>query len=68
MTNPERDVLFRIIYELLATTGACDDAGGAEYDRVRAEWIGAGRPEDASSFIRERANSMPYDLMRKTTP
>lgn len=47
---------FEAAYERLAQVGACDTPGGVEYQRVRAEWRRAGRPEDVETFIRERAN------------
>jgi len=45
-------------YERLSAEGACDDPGGMEWERVRAEWIAAGQPE-IDPFIRRRANVAP---------
>lgn len=69
MTDAERDVLFRVTYEVLSTTGACDSPGGGEYQRVREEWVAADRPEDVAAFIRDRANWTPeIDIARKARP
>lgn len=49
---------FDLAYDRLSDAGACDAPGGAEWDRVRNEWIAAGQPE-IEPFIRERANVGP---------
>lgn len=55
-----RSVLeFLQAYEQLAEQGACDTPGGAEYHRVRAEWLALDRPDDVVEFIRLRANRPP---------
>lgn len=48
---------FERAWQKLATEGLCDDHGGAEYRRVRDEFIAAGQPADAEAFIREHANA-----------
>jgi hypothetical protein len=44
-------------YERLSQEGACDSPGGAEYERVREEWLAAEQPADVEAFIRSRANA-----------
>lgn len=36
--------------------GACDDIGGAEFQRVRQEWEDAGMPRPIDQYIYRRAN------------
>jgi len=60
MTDPERDIVFHLVWAELAKLGACDDMGGMEHARVHAEWIEAGRPEACDAFIRQRTNIGPY--------
>jgi hypothetical protein len=58
----DQDKQFNTAYARLAELGKCDSPGGAEYQRVKAEWIEAGRPterEALESFIHRRANSLP---------
>jgi len=43
----------------LADRGAVDGFGGAEYRRVKSEWISAGRPPVNAAFIRTAANWVP---------
>ncbi len=50
---------FETAYEELSQVGACDSPGGAEYRRVKHEWVEAGRPADVQRFIRVRANWVP---------
>jgi hypothetical protein len=38
------DAEFDRAYEYLATDGKSDSPGGAEYERMRSEWLDAGRP------------------------
>jgi hypothetical protein len=47
---------FDQIWEVWSEEGACDAPGGAEYRRVRNEWIQNGYPTPISTFIRARAN------------
>jgi hypothetical protein len=47
-------------YDRLALLGHCDDPGGAEYERVRQEWLEAGKPE-IDQFIKRRANALPWE-------
>lgn len=54
----ELDRQFLAAYGRLADEGACDAPGGGEYQRVKAEWIAAGRPT-VDPFIRRRANVVP---------
>ena len=59
---------FETAYEDLSQVGACDSPGGAEYRRVKQEWIKAGKPADVKSFIRSRANWVPmhHSTIRKS--
>ena len=50
---------FWATYARLAKLGQCDSPGGAEYERVRAEWIAEGKPEKVF-FILRRANLGPF--------
>lgn len=56
--NEQRDIAFDAEYERLSKTGACDNAGGMEWERVKAEWIAVGRPTEITieAFIRKQAN------------
>lgn len=50
---------FNTIWAFFADTGKCDEIFGAEYHRVKSEWLVAGRPVDVVGFIRRRANLGP---------
>jgi hypothetical protein len=47
---------FDRLYEEMSEEGKCDSSGGAEYTRVREEWIESGYRLPISSFIYWRAN------------
>lgn len=48
-------------WERLAEQGKTDDLGGAEYRRVKNEWVSAGRPTKAiKAFIRSSVSLLPY--------
>lgn len=48
-------------WERLAEQGKTDDLGGAEYRRVKNEWVSAGRPIKAiEAFIRSGVSLLPY--------
>jgi hypothetical protein len=51
--------VFTSAYRWLAAVGAADEVGGAEYRRVRQEWLDNDRPANLIEFIRERANLLP---------
>lgn len=53
------DTTFANEWCLLAKLGHCDSLGGAEFDRIRREWIENGRPTDVEGFIIQRANVGP---------
>lgn len=53
------DFRFYLSWKALAKQGVCDEPGGAEFERVRAEWYTAGCPGPIGVFIRERANIGP---------
>lgn len=53
--------LFDAWWVYAAEQGFCDEMGGAEYDRVRSEWINAGMPYNMWGFIYWRANVGPED-------
>lgn len=48
-------------YLRLSELGQCDSPGGAEHERVKAEWLAADRPTEITiaAFIRSRANDVP---------
>lgn len=50
------DCRFESTWVKLSRQGWCDARQGAEYRRVRAEWIAAGRPPQITLFIVQRAN------------
>jgi len=53
---------FNRIWDRLAYHGHCDERGGAEYQRVLAEWVADGRishVQYVADFIRRRANIGP---------
>lgn len=52
---------FDAVWSELEAHAACDCLGGAEYRRVRAEWLRGGRAGGAAlgAFIVERANAAP---------
>jgi len=50
---------FDAAYRDLADKGRADEPGGAEYRRVKDEWIAAGCPKNVSSFICKAANRPP---------
>lgn len=52
-------VEFDAQWKRLAELGACDELGGLEYERVRAEFFAAGSPSPIEPFIRRRANAGP---------
>jgi hypothetical protein len=52
------EAAFNAVHRRLATEGACDSTGGMEYERVKREWLVAGRPE-IEPFIRARSNVGP---------
>lgn len=54
-----RDRTFKKWWIALSHRGLCDAAGGAEYRRVYAEWLKAGRPKEIRAFIVDRANLGP---------
>lgn len=56
-TSPELE-RFLEAYQRLSKLGKCDMPGGAEYDRVKMEWIEAGKPDNLDEFITQRANSL----------
>lgn len=55
---------FEQTWRAAARKGYCDSFGGAEYRRVKAAWIEAGKPQDhLVDFIRTCANEPPdYSL------
>jgi hypothetical protein len=55
----ERDKKFRETYQRMSERGLCDSVDGAEYNRVRSEWVEAGRPSGIRYFILARANAGP---------
>ena len=57
--EPETDT-FDAKWKTAARHGTCDSIGGAEYRRVKQEWIEMGAPETISEFIAVRANAV-YD-------
>ncbi len=58
----DEDTDFDTVWDRLEQVGACDGRGGAEYERVRAEWTAEGTYRgDLESFIRWRANVGPVD-------
>lgn len=59
MTDVDKDRLFLVVYGELARLGHCDGPGGMECERVTAEWIEAGRPDEIKEFIRRQANTFP---------
>ena len=54
-----QNVRFRDAYTRLSEVGMCDSPGGAEYMRVREDWVVAKRPGDVARFIYTRANIGP---------
>ncbi len=54
----DKDTEFLRAYRRLSLSGYCDAPEGAEYERVKGEWIAAGRPIPML-FIRARANVGP---------
>lgn len=50
---------FNAVWDKLAEDSACDGRGGAEYRRVRAEWVAERCPFPISAFIRLNANRPP---------
>jgi hypothetical protein len=50
---------FEVWWDVNAQQGWCDDRPGAEYRRVKSEWIAAGKPANVTAFIRLRANFAP---------
>lgn len=54
--DPREDAAFNAMWRRLAEGSHCDALGGAEYRRVRKEWIEAGFPTPISGFILSAAN------------
>lgn len=54
--DPREDAAFNAMWLRLAEGSHCDALGGAEYRRVRKEWIEAGFPTPISGFILSAAN------------
>lgn len=54
------DPAFDAVHRMLAVLGFCDGTGGAEYRRVKREWIACGRPSEIRAFIRIRANTNSF--------
>jgi hypothetical protein len=50
---------FDLTWRALAERSVCDGFGGMQYQRVRQEWLEAGRPRSIGGFIRTRANIGP---------
>ena len=48
--------------------GWCDGLGHSEYFRVIKEWRDANRPANMRQFIKESANRLPPDILRRMTP
>lgn len=48
---------FDRVWKSLSGIGVCDEIGGLEYERVRAEYFAAGSPPAVDVFIRRRANA-----------
>jgi hypothetical protein len=44
-------------YERLSREGRCDNAGGAEYRRLFADWNSHGCPSSLDEFITSRVNT-----------
>lgn len=57
--RPFLEPLFDDLWDKAATAGLADGRGGAEYNRVRAEWVMAGCPGGIYNFIVLRANHTP---------
>ena len=53
--------LFDQIWELMAEAGSCDALHGAEYRRVRAEWMRECFPVNIRFFIQRHANLSPQE-------
>lgn len=58
----EEESIFEEAYLRVFWGGNCDEPGGREFQRVRAEWIAAGRPGRIKDFIRSRANVGHFEL------
>ncbi len=50
---------FDIVHAELAKQGKCDTTGSVEYERVKREWIEAGKPSNIKDFICWRSNLAP---------
>lgn len=57
------DEMFFALYDALGLFGACDAAGGAEYERVLSEYRALQQPPEdpieIARFIRKQANALP---------
>jgi hypothetical protein len=54
-------VQFARDWHRLADSGACDEFGGAEFERCYRFWLAANRPTPIAPFIRRLANAGPFD-------
>lgn len=67
-TLTPNSAVFDSIWDALARDSRCDERGGAEYERVKAQWMKFGEVNAIIGFILIYANATPHSGLLDDAP